>query len=167
MISILELARELNTSKTTIGRKIKELNIKNGLTISDGKYYLSDEQAEQIRESLKRNKKKKVAELEAEQMGHDEAETIKILLKQLENKDKQIERLQETIKQKDEHIKSYLVLLAQAQELQKQAYELYLIASEKQHKGIFARLFGRKEVPKLTEGPQEPQKEETGEEADK
>ena len=160
MKSILELAQELNTSKTTINRKIRELNIKSGLTYSDGKYYLSDEQAEQIKRNMKRNKNINGASYEPQPIPRNDAQLIKKLLQQLEEKDTLIKSLQETIKRQDEQINSYLVLLAQEQQLHKYTQNQLSELQERQRKGFFARLFGKKDAPKLTDKQQEKTSEE-------
>ncbi len=154
MISIFELAQEIGTSKTTISRKIRELDIKKGLIVEDGKYYLTDEQANRIREKLKHHKRN---EEQAQKPASHEQQIIKKLLHQLEEKDKIIKKQQETIEKQT-------VLLAQEQQLHKQTLDSLRELSERQNTGIFARLFSRKkEPPKLTGGTASEDPEETKE----
>jgi predicted RNase H-like nuclease (RuvC/YqgF family) len=64
------------------------------------------------------------------------------LEKQIEEKDKQIERLFQQIEEKDRQIENLQNLLSQSQQLQ--AIEKQLLLENQKKKGIF-RLFGRKE----------------------
>ena len=167
MITILELAQELQTSKTTISRKIKELDMKNRLELLDGKYYLTDEQARQIREAMSRHDTRNAPTRETRNVSERRAERTdtrrdtqftKDLMQQIKEKDAQI-------KEKDAQIKELHKLLDQQQQLTMITQQRVLALEDQQQKkqrGIFARLFGTKpaqdpEPPKDQPGQEEQQ----------
>ena len=152
MITILELAQELDTTKTTISRKIRELNIKNDLSMIDGKYYLTDDQADLIRGKMKRgtfrdipphvarnvsergttnNVERTATDRNAEQ----DAQTIQDLMAQLREKDTQIKELHK--------------LLDQQQQLNMITQQRLVALEDKQQaepRGFFRRLFTKKDT---------------------
>ena len=160
MITILELAQELQTSKTTISRKIKELDMKNRLELLDGKYYLTDEQARQIREAMSRHDARNAPTRETRNVSERRAERTDTRRDTQFTKD-----LMQQIKEKDAQIKELHKLLDQQQQLTMITQQRVLALEDQQQKkqrGIFARLFGTKpaqdpEPPKDQPGQEEQQ----------
>lgn len=157
MITILGLAEELRTSKSTINRKIKELGLKSALEFSDGKYYLTDEQADTIRRTMKRTTADSEAKHDPGQITHHDAERsaprrtnssasqdaqlIKDLMQQLKEKDAQIKQLHGIIEQNQ-------TIIDQQQKLNLISQQRILALEDQQQKqaqpqGLFARLFGK------------------------
>ena len=154
MITILELAAELQTSKSTINRKIRDLGLKGALEFSDGKYYLTQEQADKIRQDFTRHKPHQEDQKEGDNKASHEAkrgasrttaqdkQLIADLMAQLKEKDAQIKKLHGIIEQNqtiiDQQQKLNLIsqqrILALEDQQQKQKTE---------QKGFFARLFGK------------------------
>lgn len=160
-MTINELAQELGVGKSTINRRIKELGIKGQLEFDRGAYQLTDEQADTIRRTIKSGAPHGTNDTPRHDIPHqnrakDPGEntgtdpgTIAALLKQLEEKDRQINKLQDLLEQQHD-------LLSQEQKLHLLAEQKILALEEKQKEaetkqeetkkqGILARLFGRKE----------------------
>lgn len=172
MITILELAEELHASKSTINRKIKDLNLKGALEFTDGKYYLTDEQADEIRRTMKRttppreaNHDKKEtppheAHHDARRSASDDKRIINDLLAQLKAKDEQIKELHGIIEQ-------HQVIIDQQQKLNLISQQRILALEDKQQKeeqkGFFARLFGKSRQQAQPQEEQQTNKEKSEE----
>ena len=170
-MTIKQLADELSVSKSTIGRAIVQLGLQDKLCKIGNKYVLSEKQILQIKLQLSKNDEEKTLHASSKTLHEEEKslqvnqetqnsilqEQLSILNKQLAIKDHQIQILQEQIGQLTTAMESMATALTAAQALhagtiQKQLTEHsdsieQLPAQEqtKQKKGIFARLFGRKE----------------------
>ena len=163
-MTIKQLADELSVSKSTIGRAIVQLGLQDKLCKIGNKYVLSEKQILQIKLQLSKNDEEKTLHEEEKSLQVNQEtqnsilqEQLSILNKQLAIKDHQIQILQEQIGQLTTAMESMATALTAAQALhagtiQKQLTEHsdsieQLPAQEqtKQKKGIFARLFGRKE----------------------
>ncbi len=152
MQTIGELAKRLGVSKTAINNKINKLNMRDDLQKVDGTYFLTDEQAATIGQNLKKirtnNFTGELSEVE-EEITDAQQRYIKMLSDMLTQKDKQIDRLHD-------EIETLHNLLSQQQQISKTLQQHIEILENRQQKGLFSRLFGRKEAPQLTDKAQEP-----------
>ena len=133
-MTIKQLADELAVSKSTIGRAIVQLGFQDQLCKIGNKYMLSETQILQIKLQLSKDEEEKSLQANQEMQNVILQEQLSILNKQLAIKDHQIKILQEQIGQLTTAMESMATALTAAQEEQ-----------PKQKKGIFSRLFGRKE----------------------
>lgn len=170
MQTIGELAKSLNVSKTAIHNKLRDLGIKDDLQKVDGAYYLTDEQAEKVAQSIKKRPAVKYTEKKTTKKGESDEENRKVNSKVIELLERRIDAQEKQIEKKDAQIDALQKEQARLHDLLDQQQKLTLIAEQKalaledkQHKGILSRLFHRS---KPTEQPQEPQQEKTGEGAD-
>lgn len=160
MVTILELARELKTTKTTINRKIEALALKEQMVKTDGVYYLTDEQADNIRNEINRNATRhapqRVAEPEPAQKGNRNGngsqKLIEALERRIESQEKQLEKKDAQIEALEKEIARLHDLVDQQQKLTLFAEQRALMLEDKQRKSLFYRLFHK---DKDTE-PQEP-----------
>lgn len=160
MITILELAQELHLGKSTISRKINELGIKEQLTKIDGAYYLSDEQADAVRSTTTHHKATHGAHQTSKRtkqaQTNSDAALIELLNKQLESREQELKALHDEVKELHR-------LLDQQQQLnllEKQRVLALEDQQRKQQRGIFARLFGKKDTQGQTEPAKDPEQEE-------
>ena len=170
-MTIKQLADELAVSKSTIGRAIVQLGFQDQLCKIGNKYMLSETQILQIKLQLSKDEEEKSLQANSKTLHGEEKslqanqemqkailqEQLSILNKQLAIKDHQIQILQEQIGQLTVTIESMATALNAAQALhagtiQKQLTEHSDSMEQmpdqeqpKQKKGIFSRLFGRKE----------------------
>ena len=170
-MTIKQLADELAVSKSTIGRAIVQLGFQDQLCKIGNKYMLSETQILQIKLQLSKDEEEKSLQANSKTLHGEEKslqanqemqkailqEQLSILNKQLAIKDHQIQILQEQIGQLTVTMESMATALTAAQALhagtiQKQLTEHSDSMEQmpdqeqpKQKKGIFSRLFGRKE----------------------
>ena len=170
-MTIKQLADELAVSKSTIGRAIVQLGFQDQLCKIGNKYMLSETQILQIKLQLSKDGEEKSLQANSKTLHGEEKslqanqemqkailqEQLSILNKQLAIKDHQIQILQEQIGQLTVTMESMATALNAAQALhagtiQKQLTEHSDSMEQmpdqeqpKQKKGIFSRLFGRKE----------------------
>ena len=156
-MTIKQLADELAVSKSTIGRAIVQLGFQDQLCKIGNKYMLSETQILQIKLQLSKDEEEKSLQANQEMQNVILQEQLSILNKQLAIKDYQIKILQEQIGQLTTAMESMATALTAAQALhagtiQKQLTEHSDSMEQmpdqeqpKQKKGIFSRLFGRKE----------------------
>ena len=170
-MTIKQLADELAVSKSTIGRAIVQLGFQDQLCKIGNKYMLSETQILQIKLQLSKDEEEKSLQANSKTLHGEEKslqanqemqkailqEQLSILNKQLAIKDHQIQILQEQIGQLTVTMESMATALNVAQALhagtiQKQLTEHSDSMEQmpdqeqpKQKKGIFSRLFGRKE----------------------
>ena len=170
-MTIKQLADELAVSKSTIGRAIVQLGFQDQLCKIGNKYMLSETQILQIKLQLSKDEEEKSLQADSKTLHEEEKslqanqerqnailqEQLSILNKQLAIKDHQIKILQEQIGQLTTAMESMATALTAAQALhagtiQKQLTEHSDSMEQmpdqeqpKQKKGIFSRLFGRKE----------------------
>ena len=156
-MTIKQLADELAVSKSTIGRAIVQLGFQDQLCKIGNKYMLSETQILQIKLQLSKDEEEKSLQANQEMQNVILQEQLSILNKQLAIKDHQIKILQEQIGQLTTAMESMATALTAAQALhagtiQKQLTEhsdsmeqMPNQEQPKQKKGIFSRLFGRKE----------------------
>ena len=170
-MTIKQLADELAVSKSTIGRAIVQLGFQDQLCKIGNKYMLSETQILQIKLQLSKDEEEKSLQANSKTLHEEEKslqanqemqkailqEQLSILNKQLAIKDHQIQILQEQIGQLTVTMESMAIALNAAQALhagtiQKQLTEHSDSMEQmpdqeqlKQKKGIFSRLFGRKE----------------------
>ena len=170
-MTIKQLADELAVSKSTIGRAIVQLGFQDQLCKIGNKYMLSETQILQIKLQLSKDEEEKSLQANSKTLHGEEKslqanqemqkailqEQLSILNKQLAIKDHQIQILQEQIGQLTVTMESMATALNAAQALhagtiQKQLTEHSDSIEQmpdqeqaKQKKGIFSRLFGRKE----------------------
>ena len=170
-MTIKQLADELAVSKSTIGRAIVQLGFQDQLCKIGNKYMLSETQILQIKLQLSKDEEEKSLQASSKTLHEEEKslqanqemqnailqEQLSILNKQLAIKDHQIQILQEQIGQLTVTMESMATALTAAQALhagtiQKQLTEHSDSMEQmpdqeqpKQKKGIFSRLFGRKE----------------------
>ena len=170
-MTIKQLADELAVSKSTIGRAIVQLGFQDQLCKIGNKYMLSETQILQIKLQLSKDEEEKSLQANSKTLHGEEKslqanqemqkailqEQLSILNKQLAIKDHQIQILQEQIGQLTVTMESMATALNAAQALhagtiQKQLTEHSDSMEQmpdqeqpKQKKGIFSRLFGRKE----------------------
>ena len=170
-MTIKQLADELAVSKSTIGRAIVQLGFQDQLCKIWNKYMLSETQILQIKLQLSKDEEEKSLQANSKTLHGEEKslqanqemqkailqEQLSILNKQLAIKDHQIQILQEQIGQLTVTMESMATALNAAQALhagtiQKQLTEHSDSMEQmpdqeqpKQKKGIFSRLFGRKE----------------------
>ena len=156
-MTIKQLADELAVSKSTIGRAIVQLGFQDQLCKIGNKYMLSETQILQIKLQLSKDEEEKSLQANQEMQNVILQEQLSILNKQLAIKDHQIKILQEQIGQLTTAMESMATALTAAQALhagtiQKQLTEHSDSMEQmpdqeqpKQKKGIFSRLFGRKE----------------------
>ena len=156
-MTIKQLADELAVSKSTIGRAIVQLGFQDQLCKIGNKYMLSETQILQIKLQLSKDEEEKSLQANQEMQNVILQEQLSILNKQLAIKDHQIQILQEQIGQLTVAMESMATALTAAQALhagtiQKQLTEHSDSMEQmpdqeqpKQKKGIFSRLFGRKE----------------------
>ena len=170
-MTIKQLADELAVSKSTIGRAIVQLGFQDQLCKIGNKYMLSETQILQIKLQLSKDEEEKSLQANSKTLHEEEKslqvnqetqnsilqEQLSILNKQLAIKDHQIQILQEQIGQLTTAMESMATALTAAQALhagtiQKQLTEHSDSMEQmpdqeqpKQKKGIFSRLFGRKE----------------------
>ena len=170
-MTIKQLADELAVSKSTIGRAIVQLGFQEQLCKIGNKYMLSETQILQIKLQLSKDEEEKPLQASSKTLHEEEKslqanqerqnailqEQLSILNKQLAIKDHQIQILQEQIGQLTTAMESMAAALTAAQALhagtiQKQLTEHSDSMEQmpdqeqpKQKKGIFSRLFGRKE----------------------
>ena len=156
-MTIKQLADELAVSKSTIGRAIVQLGFQDQLCKIGNKYMLSETQILQIKLQLSKDEEEKSLQANQEMQNVILQEQLSILNKQLAIKDHQIQILQEQIGQLTVTMESMATALNAAQALhagtiQKQLTEHSDSMEQmpdqeqpKQKKGIFSRLFGRKE----------------------
>ena len=170
-MTIKQLADELAVSKSTIGRAIVQLGFQDQLCKIGNKYMLSETQILQIKLQLSKDEEEKSLQANSKTLHGEEKslqanqemqkailqEQLSILNKQLAIKDHQIQILQEQIGQLTVTMESMATALNAAQALhagtiQKQLTEhsdsmeqMPNQEQPKQKKGIFSRLFGRKE----------------------
>ena len=156
-MTIKQLADELAVSKSTIGRAIVQLGFQDQLCKIGNKYMLSETQILQIKLQLSKDEEEKSLQASQKTQNVILQEQLSILNKQLAIKDHQIKILQEQIGQLTTAMESMATALTAAQALhagtiQKQLTEHSDSMEQmpdqeqpKQKKGIFSRLFGRKE----------------------
>ena len=156
-MTIKQLADELAVSKSTIGRAIVQLGFQDQLCKIGNKYMLSETQILQIKLQLSKDEEEKSLQASQKTQNVILQEQLSILNKQLAIKDYQIKILQEQIGQLTTAMESMATALTAAQALhagtiQKQLTEHSDSMEQmpdqeqpKQKKGIFSRLFGRKE----------------------
>ena len=84
MITVKQLAEELQLSKVSINNRIDKLGLKDTLVRTGNRNLIPDETADAIRESFKANRKTEPPQ---------EDLTVKVLTEQLQKKDAQIESL--------------------------------------------------------------------------
>ena len=156
-MTIKQLADELAVSKSTIGRAIVQLGFQDQLCKIGNKYMLSETQILQIKLQLSKDEEEKSLQVNQETQNSILQEQLSILNKQLAIKDHQIQILQEQIGQLTVTMESMATALNAAQArhagtIQKQLTEHSDSMEQmpdqeqpKQKKGIFSRLFGRKE----------------------
>ena len=163
--------KQLAVSKSTIGRAIVQLGFQDQLCKIGNKYMLSETQILQIKLQLSKDEEEKSLQANSKTLHGEEKslqanqemqkailqEQLSILNKQLAIKDHQIQILQEQIGQLTVTMESMATALTAAQALhagtiQKQLTEHSDSMEQmpdqeqpKQKKGIFSRLFGRKE----------------------
>ena len=142
-ITVAALAKKLNVGKSTINRRLNELNLKQSLTVENGTFLLTEEQAEQVtRTILTRTKSKNDPAQNArhtEPLSKTGAGTVAALLAQLEEKDRQIA-------EKDKQINDLHELLARQQATIEASQNLLLLEQKKEEAqkiGFFKRLFNR------------------------
>lgn len=150
MITVKQLAEELQLSKVSINNRIDKLGLKDTLVRTGNRNLIPDETADAIRESFKANRKTEPPQ---------EDLTVKVLTEQLRQKDEQL-------RQKDEQIAS---LLRQLELLQNQNSDL--LKSVREHSYLLLQANGidtdgTKEHatafdPDEPEEPQEPPKKKS------
>lgn len=138
LLTISQYAEIVGTSKQAVYKRLNN-SLKKFLIVVDGKKYID-------RAVLTEEQKQKV-----EQPFNPKVEQIEqpfnpnfqpLLEKQIEEKDRQIERLFQQIEEKDKQIETLQNLLNQSQQLQAIDRKLLLESNQKK-KGLF-RLFGKK-----------------------
>ena len=156
-MTIKQLADELAVSKSTIGRAIVQLGFQDQLCKIGNKYMLSETQILQIKLQLSKDEEEKSLQANQEMQNVILQEQLSILNKQLAIKDHQIKILQEQIGQLTTAMESMATALTAAQALHAGTIQKQLTEHSdsmepmpdqeqpKQKKGIFSRLFGRKE----------------------
>ena len=156
-MTIKQLADELAVSKSTIGRAIVQLGFQDQLCKIGNKYMLSETQILQIKLQLSKDEEEKSLQANQEMQNVILQEQLSILNKQLAIKDHQIQILQEQIGQLTVTMESMATALTAAQALHAGTIQKQLTEHSdsmepmpdqeqpKQKKGIFSKLFGRKE----------------------
>lgn len=138
LLTISQFAEIVGTSKQAVYKRLNN-SLKEFLIVVDGKKYID-------RAVLTEEQKQKVEQLfnpKVEQIEQPFNPNFQPLLeKQIEEKDKQIERLFQQIEEKDKQIETLQNLLNQSQQLQAIDRKLLLESNQKK-KGLF-RLFGKK-----------------------
>ena len=61
-ITVAALAKKLNVGKSTINRRLNELNLKQSLTVENGTFLLTEEQAEQVTRTILTRTKSKMTQ---------------------------------------------------------------------------------------------------------
>lgn len=141
--SIEIVAEELGISKAAIYKKLKKEKYKNSITKENGKMMLSDSVVEELKKNV-RNKKKvenfkdieivdeeNKVEVLVNDIKENKDKIVESLLKQLEEKDKQINKLHELIennqiiiKNQQEKEKEQLKLEEHFKEIDKKLFEI-------------------------------------------
>lgn len=128
MKTIQQLAYELNVSKTAIRKHIRKLGIENQLSKKGNRFLIDEHQEYLIRKSFSETEK----ETSSRSENSDVSEIVRVLEKQLDEKQRTIDSLQK--------------LLDQEQQLHLLTQQKLLALEDKQAEkkpGFLARLFGK------------------------
>lgn len=158
MKTIKELAEEIGVSKVAVQKKMERLNIKNKM-VRDGNRLLIPEELEYtIKSSFNKYTTDNKTESDNKQTDNMTETFIAILQKELEEKNKQIERLQNIINQEQQ-----LRMVTEQKLLALEDKEKTENTDKEPKQGFWSRLFGSKPVDSTAKDVT-PEEDNTGQE---
>lgn len=120
MLTVKQLADDIGVSKVAVNKKIENLGLKSALIKDGNRYLIGDDVADQVRHSFRRRQEQTTTNARKDEKTHSENGTesnkpgayddvvkaltdqLAVLTKQLEEKDRQIERLHTLMAQQNQ-----------------------------------------------------------------
>ena len=118
--TIRQRADELGVSKTSVRKKIDNLDLRSSLQSNGNQFLIDEEQEELIKTAFRGNKSQTKSETKTQTESETVSSLISILQEELARKDAQIENLQKLLDQEQQlhmHTKQQLQLLEQKEDI--------------------------------------------------